>query len=324
MTILLTGCAGFIGSHLLERLLADGHRVIGVDSFNDFYDPKQKRANIAPSLSNKNFSLVEKDIRDLSKSDVPLSFIPLRPSSLVMIHLAARAGVSPSLQDPLLYDSVNVGGTINLLELARKIGVLTFIFGSSSSVYGASVAAPFQEDQECLPISPYGVTKRADELLMYTYTHIYGLRTVCLRFFTVYGPRNRPDMGMFKFTDAIAQGKPIKVNGEKTVRDFTYVDDIVEGIVRSMDQRIQASAFKPFEIINLGGAAPVKVIDLIHEIEKIIGKKAQITLRSLPNSEMKLTSADITKAKSLLGWSPKTPLSQGLEKLWEWYRYQQR
>ncbi len=319
MTILLTGCAGFIGSHLLERLLSDGHHIIGVDSFNDFYDPKQKRANIAQSLSNKNFSLIEKDVRDLAIND--LQSFKIQGSSSTIIHLAARAGVSPSLQDPLLYDSVNVGGTIKLLELAKTMKVSSFIFGSSSSVYGGSEQAPFREDQECLPISPYGVTKRAGELLMHTYTHVYGIKTVCLRFFTVYGPRNRPDMAMFRFTKAISLGEPIQLNGEKTIRDFTFVGDIVEGIVRSMEPRY-ASTFQPFEIINLGGASPVAIIDLVHEMEKIIGKKAQMTLRSLPNSEMKLTSADITKAKKLLGWSPKTPLSEGLSKLWAWYQHE--
>lgn len=311
MTILLTGCAGFIGSNLLDRLLSEGHKVIGVDNFNDFYPPSQKRQNIESNLNNPNFKLIEKGICSLSLSD--LSSI-INHQSLI-IHLAARAGVRPSLDQPLLYEKVNVGGTLNLLELAKKLKVKNFIFGSSSSVYGNSSPAPFKETSACdQPISPYAATKRSAELLCQTYNHLYKIPTTILRFFTVYGPRNRPDMAAYKFIDSIAKNKAITIYGENTSRDYTYIDDIVDGIIFAVNH-----PFHKLEIINLGNSSPVSLVEFISAIENIIGKKAILNRESLPAGDVQTTCADISKAKTLLNWQPRVRLEIGLINLWEWY-----
>ena len=314
MTILLTGCAGFIGSNLLDKLLSMGHTVIGVDDFNDYYSPSQKRKNIAHNLDNKNFTLVEKDICDLSPSDLPLSLIPY---PLSLIHLAARAGVRASINQPLLYEKVNVGGTLHLLELAKKLRVKKFIFGSSSSVYGNNTPAPFREDSPCdKPISPYAATKRAAELVCYTYHQLYKIPVTILRFFTVYGPRNRPDMAMYKFMDAIQTGKPMETYGKETKRDYTYIDDIVGGIANCLELKNE------FEIINLGNSAPIGLNDLIKQMEQTIGKQANIKKLPLPAGDVQITFADISKAKKLLNWIPKTDISRGLSSLFKWYKSQ--
>lgn len=317
LTILLTGCAGFIGSHLLDRLLANGHAVIGIDDFNDFYDPKRKRANIAQHKGNKRFILIEKDIRKLTVSDIPSSFA-LHSSSFLVIHLAARAGVRASIVHPFLYEQVNYAGTLHLLELMKELGIKHMIFGSSSSVYGDLNKVPFSESDENWPISPYGVTKRASELLCYAYTKLYDFNVMCLRFFTVYGPRNRPDMAAYSFMKAIDEGKEIKLYGKQTSRDFTYVDDIVDGIVRSM-KHIMASD-RGFNVINLGNSSPVTVLKFVQTLEKVVGKRALLSFQSLPPGDMAKTYADIAKARKILDWKPGTPLGQGLKKLWNWYR----
>lgn len=318
MTILLTGCAGFIGSHLLDKLLAQNQTVVGVDDFNDYYSPTQKLANIATHRENLRFRLIKKDICQLTLNDLPSSFF-LHPSSLSVIHLAARAGVRSSIKEPLLYEKVNVGGTLNMLEIARKLKVEQFIYGSSSSVYGNSTPAPFREDAPCdQPISPYGATKRAGELLCRTYSSLYHLPMTVLRFFTVYGPRNRPDMAMLKFIDALAKGLSIDVYGDSTSRDYTFVDDIVDGIVKTLS----APGLTGFGTFNLGNSSPVSLATLISVIQKVTGKKADIRHRPLPPGDVNQTYADITRAKDLLGWTPQTDIRAGIKLLWAWYQQQ--
>lgn len=313
MTILLTGCAGFIGSHLLDKLLAQGHAVIGVDDFNDYYSPSQKRANINHNLNNKKFKLVETDINNLTIEQFNNETID------IIIHLAARAGVRASIQEPLLYQKVNVGGALHLLELAKNLRVKHFIFGSSSSVYGNNTPAPFREDAACdQPISPYAATKRGAELLCYTYHKLYKIPVTILRFFTVYGPRNRPDMAALKFTDAIANEKPIDIYGEGTSRDYTYIDDIINGIMAAIKLKKTH-----FNIINLGNSSPVPLRQFIAAIESTVGKKAILHHKPLPLGDVQKTYADISRAKKLLNWQPETPLRKGLFKLWNWYRKDQ-
>lgn len=317
----MTGCAGFIGSHLLDRLLTDGHTIIGVDDFNDYYDPNQKKQNIQLHLKNNRFILIKRDISEGFDWKLLLKTQRrLRANGHIdlVIHLAARAGVRGSLRHPFLYEKVNYAGTLHVLELMREFGIKHMIFGSSSSVYGDLNKIPFSESDENWPISPYGVTKRAGELLCYTYTKLYDFNVMCLRFFTVYGPRNRPDMAAYSFMKAIDEEKEIKLYGKQTSRDFTYVDDIVDGIVRSM-KHIMASD-RGFNVINLGNSSPVTVLEFVQTLEKVIGKKALLSFQPLPPGDMKKTYADITKARKVLDWKPSTPLGQGLKKLWDWYR----
>jgi UDP-glucuronate 4-epimerase len=315
-TVLLTGCAGFIGSTLLDRLLKDSYRVIGVDNFNDYYDYRQKQENISKALKNKNFKLVKKDILDLEILD--LTWDDKEEINLV-IHLAARAGVRPSIKDPLLYEKVNCQGTLNILELMRKLKIKKMIFGSSSSVYGNLDKVPFQEDSPTQPISPYGVTKRSGELMCQAYSQLHGMQIIALRFFTVYGPRNRPDMAAYKFTKAINEKEMIEIYGKGTARDFTYVDDIVEGIVRTIEYQSRIDT-KKIEIINLGNSSPITVEEFIGKIEKIVGKKAKVKQAKLPPGDVRQTYAGISKAKKLLGWEPGVKLNQGLKKLWQWFK----
>jgi len=319
-SILLTGCAGFIGSSLLDRLLSDGYRVIGVDDFNDYYPVSQKRKNLALSLKNKNFKLIEADINNLTIEQFSAKGRSASGGNNTtidtIIHLAARAGVRASIKEPLLYEKVNVAGILHLLELAKKLRVKQFIFGSSSSVYGNSTPAPFREDAPCdQPISPYAATKRAAELLCYVYHQLYKLPVTILRFFTVYGPRNRPDMAAFKFMDAIARGQPIETYGSGTSRDYTYIGDIINGIMASLNL-----SGSQFNIINLGNSSPVPLREFIKTIESTVGKKAILHSKPLPSGDVNTTYADISRAKKLLNWQPQTSLRQGLSKLWKWYQ----
>ena len=313
-TILLTGCAGFIGSNLLDRLLSGGHTVIGIDDFNNYYSPSQKHANIDHNLNNKSFKLIETDISNLAIKQFNNLSID------IIIHLAARAGVRSSIQQPLLYEKVNVGGTLKMLELAKELKVKHFIFGSSSSVYGnpstsSGQATPFKENATCdQPISPYAATKRSGELLCFTYSNLYKIPTTVLRFFTVYGPRNRPDMAAFKFMDSIANRKPIDFYGQDTSRDYTFVDDIVDGILSAIN-----TVPDNFEIFNLGNSSPTKLSEFINIIEKITGKKAILIKKELPQGDVQTTYADISKADKILGWKPKVNLKIGISQLWEWY-----
>jgi UDP-glucuronate 4-epimerase len=312
--ILVTGGAGFIGSHLVERLLGEGRwRVTVVDDFNDFYDPSLKRANVRPHEGRDDFRLVEADIRD--RAALGRVFDAERFDSIV--HLAARAGVRPSLAEPVLYTETNIGGTVNLLELARAHGVRQFVFGSSSSVYGENEKVPFAEDDPVFkPISPYAATKAAGELLCHTYAHLHGLRCVCLRFFTVYGARQRPDLAIHKFARLISEGKPIPVFGDGTARrDYTYVDDIIAGVRAAVDY--EAS---DYEVVNLGESRTVSLSELIALLETELGRTAVIDRQPAQPGDVPRTFADITKARRLLGYNPQTQIEEGIHKFVEWYK----
>ena len=316
--ILVTGGAGFIGSHLTRRLLARGDRVTVLDDFNDFYDPSRKRANVAPFLGRPapfDYRLVEGDIRDAALVD--RLFAEGRFDGVV--HLAARAGVRPSLQEPILYEDVNCIGTLRLLEAARRHGPDIFIFGSSSSVYGINEKVPFSEaDEVNQPISPYATTKRTGELLCYNYHHLYGLRTACLRFFTVYGPGQRPEMAIHKFTDLLAKGRTVPMYGDGTSRrDYTYVDDILDGVVAALDLA------PGFEILNLGGADTTSLKDLIHWIAEELAVEPRIDYLPAQPGDVPITYADVSKASRLLGYSPKVPIREGLRRFVAWYLEQQ-
>ncbi len=312
MTILVTGGAGFIGSHAMETLLTRGDRVMCVDDFNDYYDPTIKRDNLERARSARDFLLFEGDIRD--SGFLNRVFAQARPS--VIIHLAARAGVRASLNDPSLYFDVNCRGTLNLLELACAYSVKRFIFGSSSSVYGASKRLPFREDDPCdQPISPYAASKRAGELLCRTYHHLHRLPIVCLRFFTVYGPRQRPDMAIHGFTRRIAEGKPIAIFGDgSSMRDYTYIDDIVAGVLAAIDSRLD------FEIMNLGNSSPTPLLKLVSLLEGELGRKAVLTHEDKQPGDPEATCADVTKAKRLLGFEPGTPIERGIKEFVRWFR----
>ncbi len=311
MKALVTGAAGFIGSHLCERLLAEGWAVVGVDNFDDFYDPKIKRRNIESCLKNKNFQLVEAGIRDSAAMDEIIS-----DSIEIVVHLAAKVGVRSSIAQPALYADVNINGTMVLLEAAKKHKTQKFIFGSSSSVYGNNKKVPFsEEDNVDFPISPYAATKKAGELICHTYHHLYRIPVTCLRFFTVYGPRQRPDLAIHKFAKLIEQGKPIPVYGDGTMmRDFTYIDDIINGVVAAMQK------CAGFNVYNLGESRPITVNDLIAEIEKALGKTAIKEYLSPQPGDVERTYADVTKAIRELGYNPATTIQAGLAKFVAWLR----
>jgi UDP-glucuronate 4-epimerase len=311
MSVLITGGAGFIGSHVASHLLDQGERVIIVDNFNDFYDPAIKRRNVLDLKARGLLDVRELDILDTE--GLRRAFDEARPQ--VVIHLAAWAGVRPSLERPALYSSVNVTGTVHLLELAREFRVPSFIFGSSSSVYGGSRKVPFTEDDPAdNPVSPYAVTKRAGELLCRTYSHNFGLNITCLRFFTVYGPRQRPEMAIHKFARLIWEGREVPVFGDgSSRRDYTYVDDIVQGILSSV--RVNPR----FAVINLGESQTVSLLELIRLLEGVLGRKAR--LRFLPEQagDMAITYADISRARELLAYSPSTPVQEGIRRFAEWF-----
>lgn len=312
--ILITGGAGFIGSHLVDNLLSEGEwRVCVVDDFNDFYDPSIKRDNANRHKAHPNYQLYEADIRD-GRS---LGQIFEEQQFDCIVHLAARAGVRPSLQQPLLYSQTNVDGTVNLLERAREHQIKQFVFGSSSSVYGINAKVPFSEDDPISqPISPYAATKAAGEFLCHTYTHLYGFRCVCLRFFTVYGPRQRPDLAIHKFARLLSEGKPIPVFGDGTTRrDYTYIDDILAGVRAAIDY-----SATDFEVINLGESRTVELRELIALLEKELGVEARIDRQPLQPGDVPQTYADISKARQLLGYDPQTPIEVGIQRFVEWFR----
>jgi UDP-glucuronate 4-epimerase len=312
--LLVTGGAGFIGSHLTERLLARGDRVTVLDDFNDFYDPARKRQNVAAFLGQGGYLLVEGDIRDAAAVDRLFA----EGGFDAVVHLAARAGVRPSLREPILYEEVNCIGTLRLLEAARRHGPRIFLFGSSSSVYGINEKVPFAEDDPVeRPISPYATTKRAGELLCYNYHHLYGLRTACLRFFTVYGPRQRPEMAIHKFTDLLARGQPVPLYGDgSSRRDYTYVDDIVDGLLACLDLA------PGFEILNLGGAETTSLLDLVHGLAEELAVEPRIEYLPAQPGDVPITFADVSKAARLLGYSPKVPIRDGLRRFVSWFRSQ--
>lgn len=311
--ILVTGGAGFIGSHLVDRLLSEGKwRVTVVDDFNNFYSPALKRSNIQEHLQNPSYQLCEVDICDLDA----LRQIFSSANFDCIVHLAARAGVRPSIEEPLLYAAVNVQGTLNLLELAREFSVRQFVFASSSSVYGINTKVPFsEEDSIARPISPYASTKAAGELLCHTYSHIYNIRCVCLRFFTVYGARQRPDLAIHKFTRLISENKPITFFGDGTTRrDYTYIDDIITGVRAAIDYDKSL-----YEIVNLGESRTVELSELISLLEKALNKKAIIKRLPEQIGDVPQTFADVTKARELLEYTPRTPIEIGITRFVEWF-----
>ena len=314
--ILVTGGAGFIGSHLVDALLAAGERVVVLDDFNDFYDPAIKRANVARHRETRGHMLVEDDIRDPQCFERVFTRFPIDR----VVHLAARAGVRPSLANPLLYEATNVQGTLHLLEAARRYGVTKLVFGSSSSVYGEQAKVPFSEaDPIPGPISPYAATKAAGELFCHTYSHLYDLPVVCLRFFTVYGPRQRPDLAIHKFAKLIEAGQPIPVYGDGTAeRDFTYVADIVAGI-----QAALAYDQSRFEVFNLGNNRTVSVARMVQVLEAALGKAAIIDRQPPQPGDVPRTCADTEKSRRLLGYAPDTPFEAGIERFVAWLRQTQ-
>lgn len=316
--IILTGGAGFIGSHLAEALLRRGVTLTIIDNLDDFYSRTWKKANLEDIFRAGKCKFVEADICDFKCVQTTLESV--RPSAV--IHLAARAGVRPSIEQPRLYEQVNVSGTLNLLETCRQLGIQKFIFGSSSSVYGASSRVPFSEDQvEMRPISPYAATKLAGEMLCYTYSHLYRLNVICLRFFTVYGPRQRPDLAIHKFFALLEAGKPIPFFGDgSSGRDYTYVDDIVSGILAALDYVHPYGPTAPFEVFNLGNSHPVQLLQLVATLEQISGRTAILNKQVFQPGDVPLTWASIDKASRLLGYKPATPFREGLGKFAEWYR----
>jgi UDP-glucuronate 4-epimerase len=320
--ILVTGGAGFIGSHLCTLLCASGQQVICLDNFDNFYDPAIKQANVQQLLtevgSATHLVLRHGDIRDYRL----LRQLFQDGAIDTVIHLAARAGVRPSIEQPLLYSEVNIQGTLNLLECCREFHVKQFLFGSSSSVYGERRQGPFSEDDEVnTPVSPYAATKRAGELLCYTYAHLYHIRIACLRFFTVYGPRQRPDLAIHKFARLMAQGKPLPIYGDGTSqRDYTYVDDIVNGIVRAWEwmQRRDPNA-DLYEIFNLGGAHPVPLLELIRLLETTLGCQASFDWQPAQPGDVSITFADLRKSQATLGYTPQIDIAAGIQRFAEWF-----
>lgn len=310
--ILVTGGAGFIGSHVCESIMDKSEKVICVDNFNDYYDPGIKQDNIGKLKSNPKFKLFKEDITDIKS----LEKIFIEEDIDAIVHIAARAGVRASIENPFLYEKVNVLGTLNILELARKYKVKKIIFTSSSSVYGLNKNVPFSEqDLVNNIISPYAATKLSAELLCKAYHNMYGIPIICLRLFTVFGPRGRPDMAPFKFMDLIDKGKSIPVYGDgKSKRDFTFVGDIVEGIKSALFSELK------FEIINLGNSNPFELNEFIEILEVELGKKANIDGQGEQKGDVPMTYADISKAKRLLNYDPKVSLKEGVKRMVEWYK----
>ncbi|NTW97960.1 MAG: NAD-dependent epimerase/dehydratase family protein [Oscillochloris sp.] len=313
MTYLVTGGAGFIGSHVVDTLLRRGERVVCLDNFTSYYDPARKRRNIAQALGQPGYTLVEADLRDAEA--LADAFARYRPSRVV--HLAAMPGPRPSISDPSLYEAVNVGGTVRVLELARRHEVESFVIASTSSVYGKTEKLPFEEsDRTDQPLSPYAATKKAAEVLAYTFHSLYGMPVNVVRFFTVYGPRGRPDMTPYLFVDKMVRGEPFVLfnGGEDLFRDYTYVDDIVAGVVTASDRP------QGYEIFNLGNAQPIEMRRFVGLLEQITGHTAQVERRPLPATEPPITFASTEKAQRLLGFTPATTVEVGLARFWEWYR----
>ena len=312
MTIIVTGSAGFIGFHTAKKLLEHGHNVIGIDNFNDYYDVQIKEDRNKILEENKNFKLYRVDLGD----EEAIKRLFEKEKIDKICHLGAQAGVRYSIENPQAYENANIKGTLNLLEAARHNNIKDFIFASSSSVYGNQEKVPFSEtDNIDYPISFYAATKKANELMAYTYHHLYGLNCVGFRFFTVYGPWGRPDMALFKFTKLILEDKPIPVfNAGKHSRDFTYIDDIVDGVITAIENPFS------YEIINLGNNTPVELLDYIATIEKAIGKKAKKEMLPLQDGDVEKTYADIEKAQKLLNYNPKTDINIGIKNFVDWYR----
>ena len=312
MSILVTGGAGFIGSHICEKLLLVGKEVICLDNFNDFYDPAIKEQNIRNILDNSRFTLFRNDILDINKMHEIFKEYDIE----LVIHLAARAGVRPSINNARLYSEVNLNGTINLLDCCKNFGVNRFIFASSSSVYGGNKKIPFSEtDNVDRPVSPYAATKKAGELICHTYNHLFDISIFCYRFFTVYGPRQRPEMAIYKFTESLFKGRIIEVYGDgSTSRDYTYIDDITDVILNNLD------SIDGFEIFNLGNSRPVNLLELIKLLEDVTGKNARIKFADFMPGDVEITCADILKAEKMLEYNPKITIEEGLQRFVKWYK----
>jgi UDP-glucuronate 4-epimerase len=312
--ILVTGGAGFIGSHLCERLLGAGHHVVALDNFDTFYDPAIKDRNLARCRAFGTFTEVRGDIRD------PAAYHRLPDGIDTVVHLAARAGVRPSIDDPHLYADVNLTGTVRLLDYMRERGIRRLLFGSSSSVYGDTAPVPFSEDDPGdRPISPYAATKRAGELLVHAHAHLFGIGAICLRFFTVYGPRQRPDLAIHKFARMMAAGESIPMFGDGTSeRDYTYISDIVDGIEGAMRMLVRNP--EVYDIVNLGGARTISLRDMIDQVAIAMDVQPRITRLPAQAGDVRRTFADVSKAERLFGYSPTTPFAGGLRRFAEWYR----
>lgn len=308
--VLVTGAAGFIGSHVCEALVARGHDVIGVDNFDPFYPRSVKEGNLAPLRSSPAFRLVEGDI---ARDTLPMDGVA------AVLHLAAKAGVRPSLEDPAGYVAANVTGTARVLDAARRAGVTRVVFGSSSSVYGDATPAPFAEDAPALePISPYAATKRAAELLAYAFAHLYPMRIICLRFFTVYGPRQRPDLAIHRFTDLVARGQAVRMHGDgSSERDYTYISDAVDGVLAALTRT--ADAGTSFEVLNIGGGARVRLDRLIALIGAALRCEPRVERHPDQPGDVRLTAADLRRAERALGYRPRVGIEEGIRNFVRWY-----
>jgi nucleoside-diphosphate-sugar epimerase len=314
MKVLITGCAGFIGSHLAEQFLSKGHTVIGIDNFDPFYGKEQKLKNLETARSHKNFIFHELDIRngpDLSVLPKDMEFV---------VHLAAKAGIHPSIESPQDYVDTNITGTLNILEWMKNYKIKKMIFGSSSSIYGNNRKTPFSEsDPVDKPISPYAFTKKACELMNHTYHHLYKMDILNLRFFTVYGPRQRPDLAIRKFVEHILYNKPIHLFGDgSSARDYTFVQDTVSGIFNAFTYMISKNGI--YDIINLGNSKPIKLIELVNCIYEVLGKQPNLVFEPMQPGDVDITYADISKAKKLLNYHPVTDLKIGITKFIEWHK----
>jgi len=323
-TAIISGASGFIGSHLSEALLQRRTKIINIDNFNDYYDPQIKRNNVRETreflnnnrLSEDQYIVEEGDIRDIDF----LNRVFEQHKVDAVVHLAACAGVRPSIQDPVLYTDVNINGTVNLLEMCKKYNVKQFVFASSSSVYGNNEKVPFsEEDVVDYPISPYAATKKAGELLCHTYHSLYNINMACLRFFTVYGPRQRPDLAIHKFTKLISKGKPIPYYGDgSTERDYTYIEDIIDGVVKALEWAGEGKG--KYEVFNLGESNTIRLSRMVAAIEDALGKKAIINQLPMQPGDVNRTFADISKAKRILGYQPKWHFEDGIAQFVRWFK----
>jgi UDP-glucuronate 4-epimerase len=310
--VLVTGAAGFIGSHVCEALLARGDEVVGVDNFDAFYPRAVKERNLAGLRGTPRFRFLEADI---VRQPLPLDGVT------VVLHLAARPGVRPSLEDPAAYSETNVTGTVRVFEAARRAGVRRLVFGSSSSVYGNATPAPFSEDGAAVwPISPYAASKRAGELMAHAFAHLYGMQIVSLRFFTVYGPRQRPDLAIHRFTDLIAQGQPVRMHGDgSSERDYTYITDCVDGVLAALEWTARPRSGGVAEAINIGGGARVRLDRLIDVIARTLGRPARVERHPDQPGDVRLTDADLRRAGRELGFRPKVGIDAGIQQFVRWY-----
>ena len=315
LNVFVTGAAGFIGSHLVDSLLADGHSVTVLDNFDPFYDRSVKERNLAPLSAHPSFSFLEGDIRDASALARWGEGIP----AYALVHLAAKAGVRPSVADPVGYADVNIHGTIRVLEWARERRVPRILFASSSSVYGGNAKVPFSEDDFVdHPVSPYAATKKAGELLCHAYCHLYGMNVAALRFFTVYGPRQRPEMAIHKFTRRILEGKDLDLYGDgSSRRDYTYIEDVVSGVLGAL------AAPPGYRVYNLGESATISLSELVSLLEKACGKAARRLFKPPQPGDVPVTYADISRAREEIGYDPRTPIGRGVSLFVEWYRRQE-